>query len=136
VGIRAVSVVAMIVFSLGITACTSSGGKSPTASGTTVSPTATGLFSGTAHAPGSSTATPTATTSATTSASRTATASPAPSPTPSATTSSAYPTSAPVTGGGGTAGLQDAGLLTLGIASLLAGTGALAWRRRLTRRRS
>jgi hypothetical protein len=134
VGIRAVSVVAMIVFSLGITACTSSGGKSPSASGTTVSPTATGLFSGTAHAPGSSTATPTAT-STTASASRTATASPAPSPTPSATTSSAYPTSAPVTGGGGTAGLQDAGLLTLGIASLLAGTGALAWRRRLTRRR-
>jgi hypothetical protein len=52
--------------------------------------------------------------------------------TPSA---SPFPTAAPVTGGGGTAGFQDALLLGLGVAALLAGAGSLAYRRRLTRKR-
>ena len=52
--------------------------------------------------------------------------------TPSA---SPFPSAAPVTGGGGTAGLQDALLLGLGVAALLAGAGSLAYRRRLTRKR-
>ena len=42
---------------------------------------------------------------------------------------------APATGGGGTAGFQDALLLGLGVAALLAGAGNLAYRRRLTRKR-
>jgi hypothetical protein len=52
--------------------------------------------------------------------------------TPSA---SPFPSAAPVTGGGGTAGFQDASLLGLGVAALLAGAGSLAYRRRLTRKR-
>lgn len=53
-------------------------------------------------------------------------------PAPSA---SSYPTGAPATGGGGTAGLQDGALFGLGAAAMLAGLGSLAYRRRLTRRR-
>jgi hypothetical protein len=49
------------------------------------------------------------------------------------TTPSASPF--PVTGGGGTAGFQDALLLGFGVAALLAGAGSLACRRRLTRKR-
>jgi hypothetical protein len=45
-----------------------------------------------------------------------------------------YPTAAPETGGGGTAGLQDGLLFGLGGASVLAGLGFLALRRRLSRR--
>jgi hypothetical protein len=52
--------------------------------------------------------------------------------TPSA---SPFPSAAPATGGGGTAGFQDALLLGLGVAALLAGAGSLAYRRRLTRKR-
>jgi hypothetical protein len=52
--------------------------------------------------------------------------------TPSA---SPFPSAAPVTGGGGTAGFQDALLLGFGVAALLAGAGSLAYRRRLTRKR-
>jgi hypothetical protein len=46
-----------------------------------------------------------------------------------------FPYAAPATGGGGTAGFQDALLLGLGVAALLAGAGNLAYRRRLTRKR-
>ena len=52
--------------------------------------------------------------------------------TPSA---SPFPSAAPVTGGGGTAGFQDALLLGLGVAALLAGAGSLAYRWRLARKR-
>ena len=55
----------------------------------------------------------------------------------SGTTPSASPfgSAAPATGGGGAAGFQDALLLGLGVAALLAGAGNLAYRRRLTRKR-
>ena len=45
------------------------------------------------------------------------------------------PTAAPVTGGGGTAGLQDGLLFGLGAAAILAGAGSIVYRRRLTRHR-
>jgi hypothetical protein len=53
-------------------------------------------------------------------------------PVPSATH---YPSGAPATGGGGTAGLQDGLLFVLGGAAIVAGLGALAYRRRLIRHR-
>ncbi len=46
-----------------------------------------------------------------------------------------YPTAAPPTGGGGTAGFQDALLLGLGAAAIAAGAGSIVYRRRLTRHR-
>ena len=54
------------------------------------------------------------------------------SPSPYYTT---YPTAAPVTGGGGTAGFQDAGLVVLGGVAILAGAGSIVYRRRKTRNR-
>ncbi len=45
-----------------------------------------------------------------------------------------FPTTAPETGGGGTAGLQDGVLFGAGGAAILAGLGTLAYRRRLRRR--
>jgi hypothetical protein len=48
---------------------------------------------------------------------------------------SSIPPSAPVTGGGGTAGFQDTLLLTLGAAAILAGAGGLIYRRWLGRGR-
>jgi hypothetical protein len=45
-----------------------------------------------------------------------------------------FPTTAPETGGGGTAGLQDGVLFGAGGAAILAGLGTLAYRRRLSRR--
>ena len=56
--------------------------------------------------------------------------SPAPSPSPSP-----IPTEAPVTGGGGTAGFQDAGLAVLGGAAIAAGLASIAYRRWITRNR-
>ncbi|HXZ71027.1 MAG TPA: hypothetical protein VEH31_09200 [Streptosporangiaceae bacterium] len=47
----------------------------------------------------------------------------------------AQPTVAPNTGGGGTAGLQDATLFIIGGAAVLAGAGGIAYHRRATRSR-
>ena len=44
-------------------------------------------------------------------------------------------TAAPATGGGGTAGLQDATLFIIGGAAIVAGAGGIAYRRRATRNR-
>ena len=53
-----------------------------------------------------------------------------------ATSSTSYvPPAAPVTGGGGTAGLQDGLLFLLGAAAILAGAGSIVYHRWLTRRR-
>ena len=56
--------------------------------------------------------------------------------TPGATESaSKIPSAAPVTGGGGTAGLQDGMLFGVGAAAIVAGAGSIVYRRRLTRDR-
>jgi hypothetical protein len=63
---------------------------------------------------------------------------PAATPTVTATatsTASPVPTAAPVTGGGGTAGFQDALLLGVGLAAIVAGAGSIFYRRRLNRHR-
>jgi hypothetical protein len=54
---------------------------------------------------------------------------------PATPATSYVPTVAPVTGGGGTAGLQDGLLFLLGAAAIVAGAGSIVYRRRLTRRR-
>jgi hypothetical protein len=78
--------------------------------------------SGTPGVASSSTVTPVATVTETVTA-------PATSPT------SYVPIAAPVTGGGGTAGLQDGLLFVLGSAAILAGAGSIIYRRRFTRHR-
>jgi hypothetical protein len=136
-----------VVSSAAISACTGSGSPRPTVGATSsVSPSSTALFSGTARA-GSSTSpgtrvttagVPTPTPVPTTrspGATATAAASHGASPSPSPSPSSAYPTAAPPTGGGGTAGFQDGALLGLGIAAVLAGIASIAYRRKLTRNR-
>ena len=60
---------------------------------------------------------------------------PSASPSPSPVVTTAFPTVAPVTGGGGTAGFQDAGLAVLGGAAIVAGLGGIAYRRRITKDR-
>jgi hypothetical protein len=59
----------------------------------------------------------------------------APAATPTSSSASPVPSGAPAAGGGGTAGLQDALLLELGGAAVLAGAGSLLYRRRLVRKR-
>ena len=54
---------------------------------------------------------------------------------PATSYTSYVPTAAPVTGGGGTAGLQDGLLFLLGAAAILAGAGSIVYHRWLTRRR-
>jgi hypothetical protein len=53
---------------------------------------------------------------------------------PAATATTLYPTAAPQTGGGGTAGLQDSLVFVVGGGAVLAGLGSLAYRRRLARK--
>jgi hypothetical protein len=111
-----------ILASASVSACTAS---SPSATPTTFSPGGTGS------------ATPTILPSGTASVT-TPSASVSPSARPAATPSrsaSSFPTAAPATGGGGTAGFQDALLLGLGGAAILVGTGSLAYRRKTVRNR-
>ncbi len=91
-----------------------SGGNTPSSGATSAS--------GTPGVTSSATVTPVATVTETVTA-------PATSPT------SFVPTVAPVTGGGGTAGLQDGLLFVLGVAAILAGAGSIIYRRRFTRHR-
>jgi len=116
-----------------LSACTS--GTPPV---TVLSPTVSGSVSPTVSSTASADASATATESPTPSATPTQSLTPSPTPsyTPSPTPSyTPYPTAAPVTGGGGTAGFQDAGLAVLGGAAIAAGLGSIAYRRRLTRHR-
>jgi len=113
-----------------VSACTSASGTT-----TVLSPSASGTVT-VLVSPTDGTPTPTPTPTPTTIV--TVTPSPSPSvivsvsPSPYYTT---YPTAAPVTGGGGTAGFQDAGLVVLGGVAILAGAGSIVYRRRKTRNR-
>jgi hypothetical protein len=119
-----------------LSACTSSPSTvpvtilSPTVSdGVTVSVTVTATGVTTSASPS---------TSVSVSSSPSPSASPSPSPSASPSPSPSFspiPTAAPVTGGGGTAGLQDAALFGIGGAAILLGAGSLAYRRRVNRHR-
>ncbi len=93
----------------------------PASDGTTSTATSTQTDSG---SPGvtSSTATPIATVTETVTV-------------PATTYTSYVPNAAPVTGGGGTAGLRDGLLFLVGAAAILAGAGSIVYHRWLTRRR-
>jgi hypothetical protein len=143
-----------LIASVVISGCTTSSSSTTPA----ISTTAPNIFSPTvtASGPASSTAgavtpspvtspsalpTVTSTVTSTPAATRTATVTPTPTPTPTPTrtvtarpSASHYPTAAPPTGGGGTAGFQDTLVLVLGIAAILFGTGSIAYRRRLRKR--
>ena len=103
----------------------SGGSTSTRTGGASTSPAAHPNASGSPH------------TSTSTSTTRSATTSPtaAPSSAPVTYTSTpTFPTAAPETGGGGTAGLQDGLLFGIGGAAVLLGIGSLAYRRRLARK--
>ena len=96
------------------------------------------VTTGTATGSGTAPASPSSgtTTSGTPGVSSPATATVTTTITAPATSSTSYiPTVAPVTGGGGTAGLQDGLLVGLGAAAILVGAGSIVYRRRLTRHR-
>jgi hypothetical protein len=126
-----------------VSAC--SGGSSSTPNIPTPSPSVT--ISGTA--PASDGNTPSSGTTTTTSPGTPGVTSSTPAPTgsqvtptvtetvtaPATSTTTVIPNAAPVTGGGGTAGLQDGLLFALGAALILAGVGSIVYRRRLPKDR-
>src|ERR1700761_8733086 len=125
----------MVIVAATVSACTGSPSSSVPA-----------IFSPSGSTTTSSSASGTATASADASASHptttpsTHTTTPTPpattvSPSPVPSTTYYYPTGAPQTGGGGTAGLQDGLVFVLGGAAIAAGLGSLAYRRKFTRRR-
>ena len=123
----------MVLVALAVSACTGSPSSSapsilPPPGSTTASSPATGTANASADASASTTTPATHTTTPTP---HTTTVSPSPVP----TTTYYYPTGAPQTGGGGTAGLQDGLVFVLGGAAIAAGLGSLAYRRKFTRRR-
>jgi hypothetical protein len=124
-----------------LSACTSSPSTSPvTILSPTVSDGVTVSVTVTATGVGGNVAATSASASTSVSVSSSPSPSASPSPSPSASPSpspsfSPIPTAAPVTGGGGTAGFQNAGLAVLGGAAIVAGLGSIAYRRRMTKRR-
>lgn len=126
--LRVIGCGAMAVFaSAAISACTGStpssaaSSASSLAAGSSPTPNSTINFSANAGTTPASTA----------EASPTATA----SPSPAAVAPTTQTNIAPATGGGGTAGLQDATLFIIGGAAVLAGAGGIAYHRRATRSR-
>ena len=134
-----------LVAPVAVSACS---GSSSTPTVPTFTPSVT--ISGTVTAPASGgntassavTASSTSTTASSTPGVSSNSATPTPTPTvtktvtaPATSSTTEVPTAAPVTGGGGTAGLQDALLLVLGAAAILAGAGSIVYRRRLNRDR-
>jgi len=134
----------MVILSATLSACTGtpsssvpaifspSGSSSASASASgTASAGASASHSASAKASADTTHPASPSTSATTPSPHTTTVSPSPVP----TTTYYYPTGAPATGGGGTAGLQDGLVIFLGGVAIAAGLGSLAYRRKFTRRR-
>jgi hypothetical protein len=125
----------MVLVAVAVSACTGSPSSSVPAifspSGSSSSGTATSNASAGTHATTPSTHTTTPSTHTTTPTPATTTVSPSPVP----STTYYYPTGAPATGGGGTAGLQDGLVFVLGGAAIAAGLGSFAYRRKFTRRR-
>jgi hypothetical protein len=128
----------MVLLALAVSACTgtppSTAPSIPGSSGSSSessSSSSTATSSASADASASTTHPATPSSHATTPTSTATTVSPSPVP----TTTYVYPTGAPQTGGGGTAGLQDGLVFVLGGAAIAAGLGSLAYRRKFTRRR-
>jgi hypothetical protein len=129
----------MVLVAVAVSACTGAPSStvpsifSPSGSSSgSSSSSETATSSASADASASTThATTTPSTSATTPTPATTTVSPSPVP----STTYYYPTGAPATGGGGTAGLQDGLVFVLGGAAIAAGLGSLVYRRKFTRRR-
>jgi hypothetical protein len=130
-----------ILACVALSACTSSGTGTGTGSGTPtssvrlLSPAASGSPAAIAASGGTPATLPAgesspASSPESSSASVSPTESQSPSPSPSP-----IPTVAPVTGGGGTAGFQDAWLAVLGGAAIVAGLASIAYRRWITRNR-
>jgi carbohydrate-binding DOMON domain-containing protein len=133
IGYGALTLLALVA----ISACTSGSSTPPVTLSASGSPASTS----TASAPATTTPTTTATATPTTTVTATPTATPTPTPTVTRTVlrtptpTPSYPSAAPVTGGGGTAGFQDGLLFALGAAAVVVGLGGIAYRRRLTRGR-
>jgi hypothetical protein len=126
----------MVLVAAAVSACTGAPSSSVPAifspsTSSSSSGTATSNASAGTHATTPATHETTPATHATTPTPATTTVSPSPVP----TTTYYYPTGAPATGGGGTAGLQDGLVFVLGGAAIAAGLGSLAYRRKFTRRR-
>ena len=122
---------------IALAACTGSGTSTPPA---VFSPTVSGSSSVSASASSSASASIAPVivpTSASASSSASASIAPVIVPTSASASPSYTPYSnvAPGTGGGGTAGFQDAGLAILGGAAIVVGFGSIAYRRRMTRNR-
>ena len=133
VGWGALAILAFVT----VAGCTSA--SSSSTPGVTSSVTDSGSRSAGADTPSSGasgTDSPSTLPSFTTSPTASPTASPSATYSPPTTASpTVYPSIAPATGGGGTAGFQDALLLGLGAAAIVAGAGGIVYRRRLTRHR-
>lgn len=131
----------MVFVSAAVSACTGAPSSSvPAIFSPSGSATTTASESGTATSTHTATATATATNTHPTNTATTSTTTPSPavttvSPSPAPTNTTVFPTGAPETGGGGTAGLQDGVVFVLGGAAIAAGLGSLAYRRKFTRRR-
>lgn len=125
----------MVLVATAVSACTGSPSSSvPAIFSPSGSTTASSSASGTATASADASASHPTSTPSTHTTTPTPTATTV-SPSPVPTTTYYYPTGAPQTGGGGTAGLQDGLVFLLGGAAIAAGLGSLAYRRKFTRRR-
>ena len=114
-----------------VSVCTTSSSSTPTTVPTSPHATTSAPAVGSTHGTGTGTAAVGAASgNAVATHTATATATVTITPTPDV-----IPDAAPVTGGGGTAGLQDGLLFAVGTAAILAGAGSIIYRRRLTRRR-
>jgi hypothetical protein len=125
----------MVLVATAVSACTGTPSSTvPSIFSPSGSSTASSSASGTTTASADASAShPTTTPSTHTTTPTSAPTTVSPSPVPS--TTYYYPTGAPATGGGGTAGLQDGLVFVLGGAAIAAGLGSLAYRRKFTRRR-